>query len=562
MSSPLSNGETHTVFNQPAPLENYNVYQSDQVLQYWVSRFGGTSASPRLTTFGERCGTDLLEAGFLANKHLPEHQSHDRFGHRIDQINFHPAYHMLMQHAIENGHCSLPWTSESRSAHVDRAAMAFMHTHADPGSGCPLTMTFASVPAIASQPDVAEKWLPKIMSNIYDSRNIPWFEKTGVTIGMAMTEKQGGSDVRANTTVATPVHEPGPGQLYSLTGHKWFCSAPMCDGFLVLANIGEALSCFLVPRWREDGSKNPIHIQRLKNKLGNKSNASSEIEFRGAHGWLLGEAGRGIATIIQMVALTRYDCMLGSSALMAQAAKEAIWHTAGRSAFGKNLHEQPLMQNVLADLALEAEAATAISFRLSYALAHSEDAHERALMRSATAIGKYWICKRAIQHTYEAMECVGGVGYVEENVTCRLYREAPVNAIWEGSGNVQCLDLLRVLAREPDTLEALLAELEKARGHYARFDSALDDLRSAFSQPERLEVRARAVMEQLAVCWQAATLITYGEPLVAAAFVNGRLGQNHYHQYGNLPDDTDFLAIIRRAMPQTRPGHSPHAATV
>jgi len=326
-------GETHRVFNQPPPLEQYNAYSGDAVLGYWVKRFGGGWGESRLTKFGEGIGHQLQEAGFLANKHLPEFRSHDRFGRRIDQVDYHPAYHQLMAHAIEHGHCSLPWTSPQPGAHVVRGALAFLHTHADPGSGCPLTMTFASVPAISVQSDIAAKWLPKITATSYDGGNKPWFDKAGVTIGMAMTEKQGGSDVRANTTTAEPLTLPGPGKLYSLTGHKWFCSAPMCDGFLVLAQTRERLSCFLVPRWREDGSKNPVHIQRLKNKLGNKSNASSEIEFRGAHGWLLGEEGRGIATIIQMVALTRYDCMLGSSALMAQAAKEAIWHTAGRAAF-------------------------------------------------------------------------------------------------------------------------------------------------------------------------------------------------------------------------------------
>ncbi len=545
-------GETHQVFNQPKPLEQYNAFTADTVLQYWVDQFGGSWGADILTGFGHGIGHELQSAGFLANKHLPEFQPHDRFGHRIDQVDYHPAYHQLMQHAVEHGHCSLPWTAEKPGAHVVRGAVAFLHSHADPGSGCPLTMTFASVPAISVQPDVAEKWLPKVLAQTYDGSNKPWFDKDGVTIGMAMTEKQGGSDVRANTTVAVPVDEPGPGKLYRLTGHKWFCSAPMCDAFLVLAQANEKISCFLVPRWREDGSKNPIHIQRLKNKLGNKSNASSEIEFRDAHGWLLGEEGRGIATIIQMVALTRYDCMLGSSALMAQAAKEALWHTSGRSVFGKNLHEQPLMLNVLADLAIEAEAALAISLRIARALDNSDDSHEAALIRSSTAIGKYWICKRAIQHTYEAMECIGGVGYVEENITSRLYREAPVNAIWEGSGNVQCLDLLRVLHREPETLEALLSELAQASGKHPLYDSALAKLQEALACQNNVEIRARQLMEQLALCWQAATLLVYGEPLIAEAFVRSRLATS-FHQYGTLPEDIDVNAIVKRAMPEIAP---------
>jgi putative acyl-CoA dehydrogenase len=540
--------ETHQVTNQPQALEQYNAYSCDGILKYWVKRFGGDWGESRLIEFGQGIGHQLQQAGFLANKHLPELQSHNRFGQRIDQVDYHPAYHQLMEHAIKQGHCHLPWTEAREGAHVVRGALAFLHNHADPGSGCPLTMTFASVPAISIQSDVAALWLPKITSGIYDGSNKPWFEKSGVTIGMAMTEKQGGSDVRANTTVAVPLAEAGAGKLYSLTGHKWFCSAPMCDGFLVLAQANQRLSCFLLPRWRDDGSKNPIHIQRLKNKLGNKSNASSEIEFRGAHGWLLGEEGRGINTIIQMVALTRYDCMLGSSALMAQAAKEAIWHTSGRSVFGKNLHQQPLMLNVLADLALEAEAALAISMRIAYALDHQSDPKQAALIRSATGIGKYWICKRTIQHTYEAMECLGGVGYVEENVTCRLYKEAPVNSIWEGSGNVQCLDLLRVLQREPETLKALLDELEQGRGQHPLFDAKLDGLLVELADQQDIEMRARQLMESLALLWQSATLLVHGEALIAQAFVSSRLAPAQYHQYGTLYSSIDVKAIVQRAM--------------
>ncbi|MEL6115605.1 acyl-CoA dehydrogenase family protein [Photobacterium sp. SP02] len=545
--NPATSQDTHTVLNQPTPLEHYNAYDSDSILKYWVARFSGDWANSRLSSFGHHIGHELQEAGFLANKHLPEFQPHNRFGYRVDQVDYHPAYHQLMAHAIENGHTSLPWTQPKAGAHVARAALAFMHNQADPGSGCPLTMTFACVPALQHQPDVAALWLPKITATVYDGTNTPYFDKAGVTIGMAMTEKQGGSDVRANSTRATPVADAGPGKLYSLVGHKWFCSAPMCDAFLVLAKTGETLSCFLVPRWREDGSKNPMHIQRLKNKLGNKSNASSEIEFRGAHGWLLGEEGRGIRTIIDMVALTRYDCMIGSSALMAQAAKEAIWHTSGRSVFGRNLHDQPLMINVLADLALEAEAALAITMRIAHALDNSKDSTQAALIRSATAIGKYWICKRAIQHTAEAMECIGGVGYVEENIASRLYREAPVNSIWEGSGNVQCLDLLRVLQREPETFSALFAEFDQAQGKHPLFDRKLAQLKAEFASTENIEVRARQMMEQLALIWQAATLFSYGEPHIAEAFAQARLS-DHYFQFGTLPADIDAKSIVERAL--------------
>ena len=427
--------------------------------------------------------------------------------------------------------------------------MAILHSHADPGSGCPLTMTFASVPALQSTPSVAKAWLPKVLARDYDPSNTPWFEKQGVTLGMAMTEKQGGSDVRANTTTAEFLHQDDIGDLYALEGHKWFCSAPMSDGFLVLAQVEQQLSCFLVPRWRLDGSKNSFFIQRLKDKVGNRSNASSEIEFRGAHGWLLGEVGRGVATIIQMVALTRYDCMLGSSSLMMQAAKEAIWHTHGRSVFGKNLHQQPLMLNVLADLAIEAEAALAISMRIAHALDNQDDAHERALVRSGTGIGKYWICKRAIQHTYEAMECVGGVGYVNDNVLSRLYKEAPVNAIWEGSGNVQCLDLLRVLNKEPETLAALLTEISKGQDFDDLFDKQLQSLEALLAKPEQLQTIARQVMELTAKLWQASTLIQYGQPHIARAFISSRLAEHGFHQYGTLNADIDLAAIVARSMP-------------
>ncbi|SBS32541.1 Putative acyl-CoA dehydrogenase AidB [Marinomonas spartinae] len=545
------NGETHQVFNQPKALEHYNAYLADRVLQYWQQRFDGGWGTEFLTDFGARVGGDLQQAGFLANKCLPELHTHNRFGERIDQVDYHPSYHQLMQHAIEHGHCSLPWQKPQAGSHVVRSTLAVLHTHADPGSGCPLTMTFASVPAISVQPSVAKLWLPKIFANHYDGDNKPWFEKQGVTIGMAMTEKQGGSDVRANTTTATPLNASGPGELYSLLGHKWFCSAPMSDAFLVLAKMDDTqLSCFLVPRWCEDGQKNAIYLQRLKDKLGNQSNASSEIEFRGAQGWLLGEPGRGIATIIQMVALTRYDCMLGSSALMMQAAKEAIWHTSGRSVFGKNLHQQPLMLNVLADLALEAEAALAISMRIAHALDNMADEKQAALVRSATAIGKYWICKRAVQHTYEAMECVGGVGYVQDNVLSRLYKEAPVNAIWEGSGNVQCLDLLRVFNREPDTLKVFLEELELARQANPLYAKKLDSAYRLLEDKAHLEVQARRVIETLAQLWQAACLLIYGDEDIADAFVTARFSDHGFHQYGCLDSGIDMAKIVARFMPK------------
>jgi putative acyl-CoA dehydrogenase len=360
-------GETHGVFNQPTALDPFNAYDGDQALKHWVNVFQGGWHHGVMSQYGERVGSDLFEAGFAANKYKPEFKPHSRFGERIDQVDFHPAYHLLMKTAIEAGHHSLPWTQKKMGAHVARAAMEYMHSQADPGTGCPLTMTFAAVPAIAHQPNIAKDWLPKITANVYDPRNVPFYEKQGLTIGMAMTEKQGGSDVRANTTRATAIDQSGPGEAYELVGHKWFCSAPMCDGFLVLAYTGskeQGLSCFLLPRWRPDGRKNEMYIQRIKDKMGNVSNASSEVEYRGAFAWMIGEEGRGVRTIIEMVSMTRFDCMVGSSSIMRQALAQAVHHTSGRAAFGANLHDQPLMQNVLADLAIESEAALAISMRI------------------------------------------------------------------------------------------------------------------------------------------------------------------------------------------------------
>jgi putative acyl-CoA dehydrogenase len=469
---------------------------------------------------------------------------------------FHPAYHPLMRTAIEAGAHSLPWTThssavEKKGAHVARAAMEYMHNQADSGSGCPLTMTFAAVPAIKTTPSLAKDWLPKITARHYDERNIPWFEKEGVTIGMAMTEKQGGSDVRANTTKATPINvaKTGPGEAYELVGHKWFCSAPMCDAFLVLAQTEKGLSCFLLPRWRPDGSKNQMEIQRLKNKLGNISNASSEVEFRGAYAQMVGDEGRGVPAIIEMVSMTRFDCMVGSSSLMRAATAQAIHHTSGRSVFGKNLHEQVLMQNVLADLAIESEAALAISMRVGSALDNMHDEQQNLFARVATAIGKYWICKRAPNHAYEAMECLGGVGYVEENIMPRLYREAPVNAIWEGSGNVQCLDVLRAMNKEPKVVEAYLTELASAQGLDKRFDIFLNGLKDEFVDLSTLEYRSRSVVEKLALGLQASVLLKDGDANVAEGFVASRIHKPAGLNYGTLPVGVNCKAIIERAKP-------------
>ena len=549
--SSFSASETHEVFNQPTPLENYNAYESDAALKHWMTTFNGDFAKADVSQYGHHVGHELIEAGFLANQYKPEFHPHDRFGNRIDLAKFHPAYHQLMRTAIEAGAHSLPWTSSQNGAHVARAAMEYLHNQADSGSGCPLTMTFAAVPAIKTTPSLAKDWLPKITARHYDERNIPWFEKEGVTIGMAMTEKQGGSDVRANTTKAMPIDaaKTGPGEAYELVGHKWFCSAPMCDAFLVLAQTEKGLSCFLLPRWRPDGSKNQMYVQRLKNKLGNISNASSEVEFRGAYAQMVGDEGRGVPAIIEMVSMTRFDCMVGSSSLMRAATAQAIHHTSGRNVFGKNLHEQVLMQNVLADLSIESEAALAISMRVGNALDNMHDEQQNLFARVATAIGKYWICKRAPNHAYEAMECLGGVGYVEENIMPRLYREAPVNAIWEGSGNVQCLDVLRAMNKEPKVVEAYLTELASAQGLDKRFDTFLNGLKDEFVDLSTLEYRSRSVVEKLALGLQASVLLKDGDAHVAEGFVASRIEKPAGLNYGTLPNGVNCKAIIERAKP-------------
>ncbi|SFG71588.1 putative acyl-CoA dehydrogenase [Pseudomonas syringae] len=540
--------ETHEVTNQPPPLDGANLYRIDVPLQEWSSRFGAGWAQPRIDAYGALAGGPLMAAGFLANRHKPEFASHDRYGHRIDLVEFHPAYHQLMSAAIEHGIPSLPWTDPQPGAHVARAAMSYLHTQADPGSGCPLTMTFASVPALKLQPDLAEIWLPKVLSTEYDPRNVGIAHKNGATIGMAMTEKQGGTDVRANTTRAFPEGAGGPGQAYELVGHKWFCSAPMCDAFLTLAQTDKGLSCFLLPRHRPDETRNEFYIQRLKNKLGNWSNASSEVEFRGALAWMIGEEGRGVPTIIEMVAMTRFDCMIGSSALMRQALTQATHHCAHRAVSGRLLAEQPLMQNVLADLALESEAALALTLRMGRALDHQDDDHEKRFVRLVTAVGKYWICKRAPAMINEAAECLGGAGYVEDSILPRLYREAPVNSTWEGSGNVQCLDVLRTLSKEPGALNALFDEL--GDGHGDRHLAAhIDKLKAAFRDTGDIQYRARQLTEDIAIALQGKLLLEAGNAAVSDGFIAGRL-VSRGRVYGALPKGVDVETLLQRASPQ------------
>ncbi|WP_163833590.1 acyl-CoA dehydrogenase family protein [Spartinivicinus ruber] len=547
--------DTHQVVNQPTPLENYNVFNSDLTLQHWLKVFAGGWGYSRCQAYGKAVGHELLRAGFLANKYKPEFNSHDRFGRRIDQVDYHQAYHQLMTVAVESGYHQLPWQQPIEGANVVRAAMGYLHTQADPGTGCPLTMTFAAVPTLRKQPDLVNDWLPKVLADQYDPENKPYFTKAGVTIGMAMTEKQGGSDVRANTTTATPIAQSGPGKAYELVGHKWFCSAPMSDAFLVLAQAKGGLSCFLMPRWRPDGIKNQLFIQRLKNKMGNVSNASSEIEFRGALAWLVGEEGQGVPNIIEMVALTRFDCIIGSAALMRQAAAQALHHAAERQVFGKVLQQQPLMQNVLADLAVESEAAIALGMRVASSLDNQDQEQQQLFLRLATAVGKYWVCKRTVQHSYEAMETIGGVAVVEDNILPRLYREAPVNAIWEGSGNIQCLDVLRAINKQPAILDVYFQEIKAVRGSDQYLDHLslqLEQIAVKLGQFSSTEVQwqSRQLVEKLALALQASILINYGEPVIAEAFIAGRLVPNSGYQYGTLPTHINAQAVIDRATPQ------------
>jgi putative acyl-CoA dehydrogenase len=538
---------THEVTNQPPPLEGVNWFEHDRALLEAVEREGGAWGKERLSRFGAWLGQpSTIRLGELANRHPPQLRSHDRFGHRIDEVEFHPAWHELLSRAVTEQVHALPWSDGRPGAHVVRAASAFLLNQVESGVCCPLAMTFAAPAALGDAPALAGAWLPKILSTTYDPRPLPAADKAGVLVGMAMTEKQGGSDVRANATEARALGN----ETYELVGHKWFCSAPMSDAFLTLAQAPAGLSCFLVPRWRPDGTRNAMLIQRLKDKLGNRSNASAEIEYAGALAWLVGEEGHGVRTIIKMVHHTRLDAAISSAALMRQALAQALHHAAHRTAFQRRLIDQPLMRNVLADLALEVEGATALTMRLARAFDQSsEDAAERGFARLATAIAKYWVCKRAPMMIAEALECLGGNGYVEESILPRLYREAPVNSIWEGTGNVVCLDVLRALAREPESLEALLAELNRARGADLRLDGRLVRLTNALADQDALEPRARQLVEQLALALQASVLVRHAPAAVADAFCVSRLSDNPGRQFGGLPNGFDLAAICARAMP-------------
>jgi putative acyl-CoA dehydrogenase len=544
---------THTVFNQPPPLADYNVAASDRALMEALRREGAGWAEDRVVAFGALAGrAETIAWGFQANESRPVLRTHDRTGVRVDEVDFHPAWHSLMALAVGHGLHALPWREPRPGAHVARAALFMSLAQVEAGVGCPLSMTYSAVPALRLQPELAAVWEPRITSLSYDSRLVPAGEKTGALCGMAMTEKQGGSDVRANTTVARPVADGG---LYELTGHKWCCSAPMCDAFLVLAQAPGGLSCFLLPRFTPDGERNRFHLQRLKDKLGNRSNASSEIELRAATAFLIGDEGRGVPTILEMVMHTRLDCVIGAAAGIRQGTAQAIHHARHRRAFGRLLIDQPLMKNVLADLAVESEAATLGMMRLARsfdeAAAGGERTAEAALFkRLATAVLKYWTCKRAPVHAAEALECLGGNGYVEEWPLARLYREAPLNSIWEGSGNVQCLDVLRALQKTPESCEALAGEIGAAHGGDARLDSfaaALQADLERLREPVQAEGQARRLVEGLALALQASLLVRFAPAAVADAFCASRLAGDGGRAFGTLPPGVDLDAILTRA---------------
>jgi putative acyl-CoA dehydrogenase len=546
-----SRGPTHEVLNQPPPLEGYNLFDADHALHEALHREGAGWAEEHVRRLGALAGGEAIQWGFQANTYPPVLRTHDRYGHRIDEVEFHPAWHALMRAAVAHGLHALPWREPRPGAHVARAALFFQLGQVESGHGCPISMTYSAVPALRAQPEIAAEWEPRLHSTEYDPRMLPAPQKTGALCGMAMTEKQGGSDVRANTTRAVPLSRPGPGAEYAITGHKWFCSAPMCDAFLVLAQTERGLSCFLLPRWLPDGTRNRFHIQRLKDKLGNRSNASSEVEFDAAWARMVGEEGRGVPTIIEMVNHTRLDCVIGVAAIMRQAVAQATHHAAHRAAFGKALIDQPLMRNVLADLCLESEAATAAMMRLARAYDEGpHDEQQRLFARLATAVVKYWVCKRTPIHVAECLECLGGNGYVEESMLPRLYREAPLNSIWEGSGNVICLDVLRAMGRSPESVEAFFAEIALAEGTDRRLDAFVAALRKELTDFEAIEARARRLVEHLALALQAALLVRCGDAAVADAFCASRLSGDHGLAFGTLPAGVEFGKIIERARPQ------------
>ena len=531
------------VANQPPPLEPYNLFASDIVLREAVAREKAEWATSGLNALGIVLGKpETIALGFAANKNPPVLKTLDRYGHRLDEVEFHPAWHELLAIAVRAGLHSSPWAHPQPGAHVARAAGTYMLNQIESGVYCPVAMTYGAVPTLNHAPEIAQQWLPKIYSRDYDKRFLPVQEKTSALIGMGMTENQGGSDLRTNVTRA----EAAGDGTFRLHGHKWFMSAPMCDAFLVLAQTGKGLSCFLMPRWTPDGERNAVEIIRLKDKLGNKSNASSEVEFKGAYAMLIGEEGRGIPTIIEMGNHTRLDCAIGSSSLMRQAVVQAVHHAQHRTAFQKKLIDQPLMTNVLADLALECEAATVLTFRLARAYDESDEVAQ-VFRRVITPAAKFWICKRTPYVTMEAMEVLGGSGYIEESIMPRLYREAPVNSIWEGSGNVMCLDVLRAFGRMPNAGEVLRAELAESDARLKAFAQKLEARMSAADRND--EAQARVLVRDLVLALQAALLIKHAPHAVSDAFCASRLSGDGDGggAFGTLPRGVDIRAIVERA---------------
>ena len=548
---------THDVTNQSSPYRDINLFTSDRVLRETVERQGGGAAIPQLMTFGAITGSaEAFERGRLANDNPPTLRAFDEKGRRLDLVEFHPAYHECMALSMEQGlhcggfeHLAAGLDAKSRpGANVIRAAGSYLAVQMEAGHCCPITMTNAAIAVLRHQPEIARVWLPRLLSRAYDRSFAPLADKVSATVGMGMTEKQGGTDVRANVTRAeTASAQTGTGADYLLTGHKWFMSAPMSDAFLVLAQAAGGLSCFLTPRFLPDGSINALHFQRLKDKLGNRSNASSEVEFENAHGWMIGEEGRGVPAIIEMVTNTRLDCVVSSAAMMRLALATAIHHCQQRQVFGKVLTEQPLMLSVLADLALDSEAATQLAFRLAGAFDQQHAEEERAWARVMTPIAKYWVCKIAPNFAYEAMECLGGNGYVEENGLARIYREAPVNAIWEGSGNVMGLDVLRILMKEPDAAALVLDRLVDQANGERRLTTHIERVRELLHKPREIEANARRLMEGLAMAAAACLLRAHAPAFVSDAFIGARLDSPRYRTYGTALGKADTAAIVARA---------------
>ena len=548
-----SASNTHEVFNQPPPLEDYNPFDADRPLAEALRREGAEWAEDRTRELAAICGSrQTILWGFEANEKKPVLRTHDRFGHRIDEVEFDSSWHELMRIGVSSGLHAMPWREPGPGANVARAAMFTQLMQAESGVGCPISMTYSAIPALRKQPELAEEWEPRFLSLDYDEASAPAEHKRGALCGMAMTEKQGGSDVRANTTVARPLNGGGPGAEYEIVGHKWFCSAPMCDAFLVLAQTDSGISCFLMPRWTPDGERNRFHIQRLKDKLGNRSNASSEVEFRGAWARMVGEEGRGVPTIIEMVNHTRLDCVIGATAGYRAGVVQALHHAAHRSAFGAELIDQPLMQNVLADLCVESEAATVAAMRLarSYDEVAAGDEGAVEFRRLANPVLKYWLCKRAPSHAVECLECLGGNGYVEDSGMPRLFRESPLASIWEGSGNVQCLDVLRAMVKSPASVEAFFGEAMEAAGAEPRLDAYVTSLRDEIpGDVETIQHRARRIVERMAIALQASLLVRYGDEAVADAYCASRLAGDWGQAFGTLPSSANFTRIIERHHP-------------